>query len=166
MFTLTYKQLDQGIPALRLLSSEVPLPTKVAYQVGKMKQKVEQELKKANTEYLRILKAHTVLDEKGNPAAPAPELTKLPDGREVLKPTGRTHTFLEGHEELFQKEFEAFLDSSTQIDRDKLTMAMLGDAKLTGDDLLQLEPFFQEEVTPQTLEKPKLTIAPAADSSV
>lgn len=134
MIKLTYKQLNDFnlTNALRKLASHQGFPIKTAYRIGRLQDKIQKEVKNAQTFYSdKIMKEYFQLDEKGN-------VQMDPGADEAGKPL-----IQEGKDEAFKKAYKEFLDLEVVIDRWKIPVTEIEKASLSGTEIVALEPILE-----------------------
>ena len=134
MITLTHKQLNDFNLAnsLRKLAAHQGFPIKIAYRIGKLNEKIQKEMDNARKFYgEKIIKEYFQVDEKG-------QVQLDPNAEEAGKPLIK-----DGKDEEFKKAYQDFLALEVKIDRWKIQAEDIQSAKLSGQELIALEPVLE-----------------------
>ncbi len=121
--SLTSQPFNQAIS--KIANHEGFKTTKLAYHVGRIVAVIETAAKKAQAEYLELLKPYAILDEKG----------KIPMSAKI-KPE---------LEDDWKKVVEEFSAQTFKIDKHKLSLEELEGVGLTPNELVALEEILLQE---------------------
>jgi len=160
MFTLNFGELRQVDAAVNeLLTKQFPVrpgSTKTMYWLGNLAKKIASGMTDGQAEYVKVVKRHAKLDEKGN-FIPAIEPAVLGEDGAVIteaKPIPNSYILLDDHKDLLQKDMDEFATiPAITMKCNKFQLSELeGVPGLTPEMLLSLDPIIdfetQENVLP------------------
>lgn len=154
MITLKYETINTPAfsTAIKRLMNCNSLPVKAAYTVAKIASKLEQEVKTASKLYTDLLKKHCELTAEGN-LAPQMQTMKDAEGKEISHPIPGSFVPKEGHMDSLEAEIKEFMAIPFTLDYMPLSLDDLAGAKLSPQDLIDLETIINQ---PAMAEKPEL----------
>lgn len=112
--------------------TQKPFPARVAYTLAKISEKAEKEVELMRELWVKLLKQHATLDEKGE---------FVPKQSTDGKPVPGTFVVAEDKQAEFKKAGEEFGEIEINFTQHKLTFADLASISLTPQDIATLEPF-------------------------
>lgn len=123
MIEVSYKHMNE-FPVLKTFQELVsrPLPAKLAYDIGKMGQAIDQGERGMRSEYIALIKEHV----------------KDWDPSKKLEVQGEAKETLEAAESKF------FESGVLKVERIKIDFMLIENLSLTPAQVLALEPFFTE----------------------
>lgn len=126
MITISYQQLmNQGFMMAMQKITNTPLPTKVAYQLKKITDDLQKHRIRVGDEYTaEILKKFAKLNDKGEIEG----MGEIPEERQ----------------EAFSKAQDEFGKKTVSVDRFKIALQDLEGAKLTANDLTNLDAIISD----------------------
>ena len=136
MFKLKYSDMKsrEFIMALgKCMQNTNYKSTTIAYNVAKIGRKFDQETKICQELYLKVIKAHAKLDEKGNIAP------RVEGG----KPVPNTYEISDDKVEAWKKACEDFDNTLIEIPCNKINLSDLENAGMSPADLVALEPVLE-----------------------
>jgi hypothetical protein len=153
MFTLTFgevKRIDQAVH--ELLNKTFPTragAVKTAYWLGNLAKKIESSLQQAQVEYIKVVKKHAKLDDKGEfvPAMSPEEKDAEGVVTKESAPIPHSYVLLDDHKELLEKDMEEFTNIpgvTMKCEKFKID-EFEGVPGITPDMLLALEPILVDE---------------------
>lgn len=130
--TLNSAEFNQSLMALANQNGFADFKT--SYNVAKLKQKVDKELKAARELYSKWISEFVVKDENGKlkMAEPGKGLPICP------------FEIIEGKTEELMKKMDQFLETEVEFAITPVNPSLLGTVKLSPDQLLHLEPIFDQ----------------------
>lgn len=129
MIKVSYQDINnpQLERALNKIIQNAHLPVKTAYQIAKISEKIKSELGVARRVYAAILDRHVAKKEDG-----------------TFETQDHQYVFIEGHKELYEKEFTEFLSVVFEIPRHKILLSDLGDLVLTPAEAIAISPIVSD----------------------
>lgn len=128
MIALKLEQLVNSANALKNLSNK-PLKAKSAYATARILKAADQEMTSFNDTRMELVRKYGIKDENN-------EL--------ILDENGNAQIDLE-HRNAFNEEFNELLQSSIEINANKIRLDDLGDIDFTPSEMAQLEDFIEVE---------------------
>lgn len=127
MIKMTYnKFMGQSFTMSIQKVTSIPLPTKAAYSVKKLADKMNEARTRIQAEYQEMVKP----------------FAKLTDDGQIQRPKDNPMAFeiIEGQEDAYKAAEKAFGEQEVSIDRPKLFVGEFGDHKFSAAELSVLEP--------------------------
>ena len=143
---LTYKNLNsyEFNSALEALANR-NLPVKTSYSISKIKRNIHNYMEEGKALFIKILKEHCELDEKGNVKTQmSPEVKEADKVIEASKPIPGTYIVKPDMEESFKKKLEDFMSIECPIEVNKITLQELSDEKVSANLLANLDPIITD----------------------
>jgi hypothetical protein len=109
---------------------------KVAYNIGYITKKVSEITRDGRSAFTKIAKKYGKTDENGD---------LVPEMDENENPVPGTFQFKdEESKELFNKDQEEFMSIEHELSKDKMSIDLLGDVKMSANDISALKPLFSD----------------------
>lgn len=128
MIQVKMKDLIGNIEVLKKLSQK-PLKGRVAYNIGKILQQVENEINLFAGARQNLIQQYVNKDENGDPQ---------------VNPENNEFIFSGDNMSKFVDEIGKVLDTTVDIDANKILLEDLGENDFTPTEMLALEPFIEE----------------------
>lgn len=126
--------------------SECKLSVPVSYNISKILRRLKSNLQEGQQEYMKILKKHVEVDEKGNiiPQMLPEKKNEKGEITQAAQPMPGSYVIKEGEKDIFKKEVEDFLGIEVEIDCHKINLKDLEGEKIEPQTLYHLEPIINE----------------------
>lgn len=136
LIVLTNEQMNNFLfqQALQKLKN-LPVNAKAAYNIGYIANKIENILRDSRIAFTKMAKQYGKLDENG-------ELLPVINEENGMPVPGTFQFKDDEAKDEFNKYNEEFMQMSHTINRDKMSIVVLGDATLSANDMSALAPLF------------------------